>query len=212
MNRSTAGRSKPGLSRRTRFRPGEQRVGLRRRPAVLPQVGEQRTARRRVPRHRRPAERHRAGRPQPDLEGVRAGGPEHRHPLQPRLQRRRAGRRRLLRRHPAKRPPREFGDRVPRTGAQAQEPGHRDARPGHPADHRERSGGGRQVPRQGQADRGAGRRGRRGRRLGRRGQLASLAAPVRDRTRRRAAQARRSRSFTTYRVSARTSRTTWTCI
>ena len=66
----------------------------------------------------------------------------------------------------------------------------RDARPGHPADHRERSGGGRQVPRQGQAGRGEGRRGRRGRRLGRGGELTSPAAPVRDRAGRRAAQAR----------------------
>ena len=114
----------PGQPARLRrvARPRQRGLGLRRRPAVLPQVREQRAARRRVPRHRRADERHRAGRPQPDLEGLRPGGPERRHPVQPRLQRRRAGRRRLLRRHPAQRPAGELGDRVPRTGAQAQEP------------------------------------------------------------------------------------------
>ena len=54
---------------------GNDGLGLRRRPAVLPQVGEQRTARRRVPRHRRPDERHRAGRAQPELEGRSCGRP-----------------------------------------------------------------------------------------------------------------------------------------
>ena len=67
-------------------------------------------------------ERHRAGPAQPDLEGVRARRPELGIPFSHDFNGAEPGRRRLLRRHPAKRPPGERGHRLPAPGAQAQEP------------------------------------------------------------------------------------------
>ena len=175
-------------------RPRQRGLGLRRRPAVLPQVGEQRAARRRVPRHRRPAQRHRAGLAQPDLEGVRARGAE-----------RSASRSATTSTAPSRTASASTTSRSATSAARARRP--RSSVP--PKAHEPRSSrptptatrviveGGRAVGvrylARGQARRGPDRGRWRGGPLGRRRQLAAAAAPVGHRPGRRAARARHRR-------------------
>ena len=108
------------------------RLGLGRPAALLHPRRGQRARRERVPRRRRAAAGQRGAGPEPDVPGLPRGRRRDGPARQRRLQRRRAGRLRLVPGHPARRAPGQHGRRLPAPGRGAAEPHDRDLRAGAP--------------------------------------------------------------------------------
>ena len=193
--------------RRLARRARRDRLGLRRRAAVLPPDRGQRRGADRfhgdggplrvedLPLRARADRRLRRGRPSPpgyprndDFNGADPGG------------------RRAVPGHPARRPALVGGRRLPAPGAGPAQPDRADRRAGHPGRGRRRPGHRRRVPRA--ASSAHARADARGGARRRRGQQPAAAAAVRHRPGRPAARARRRRSSTTCPGWGRACRTT----
>ena len=154
----------------------QSRLVVRRRPAVFPPLGGPVQRRGRLPWHRRPAARVRHQRTAPDLRSLHRWRREPGRAAQPRLQRRRAGRRSLLPAHHPQRPPPQRRHRLPGAGSPPPEPSYRDRRTRAASRYRASPGDRRHLPPG--RPRAPSHRRRRGDPVCRRRELASLAAAL----------------------------------